>query len=169
MRAPDELRLEPATPGDAPAIVTLRNAATAQLTATYGDGQWSRVVSEKGVLYAMRIATVFVARVGADVVATVRLGMRKPWAIDVSYFSTCARPLYLTDMAVSPGRQRSGIGRACMNEVRRIAREWPADAIRLDAYDADAGAGEFYRKCGMREVGRTSYRGTPLVYFEALL
>ncbi len=38
--------------------------------------------------------------------------------------------------------------------------------IRLDAYDAPAGAGEFYRKFGFSEMGRTSYRGTPLVYFE---
>jgi hypothetical protein len=27
----------------------------------------------------------------------------------------------------------------------------------------------FYAKCGYREVGRVTYRGTPLVYFERLL
>jgi len=48
-------------------------------------------------------------------------------------------------------------------------REWPGDAIRLDAYDADAGAGGFYSNCGFREVGRVNYRGTPLVYYELLL
>ncbi len=56
-----------------------------------------------------------------------------------------------------------------MEEVTRIARAWPADAIRLDAYDADAGAGIFYAKCGCTEVGRVSYRGTPLIYYELLL
>ena len=45
-------------------------------------------------------------------------------------------------------------------------QKWPGDAIRLDAYDSQAGAGEFYRKCGFREAGRASYRGTPLIYFE---
>jgi len=39
----------------------------------------------------------------------------------------------------------------------------------LDAYDAQAGAGEFYRKCGFEEVGRVIYRGTPLIYFQLLL
>ena len=44
-----------------------------------------------------------------------------------------------------------------------------ADAIRLDAYDAEAGAGEFYVKCGFREVGRVAYRGVPLTYYERLI
>ena len=72
-------------------------------------------------------------------------------------------------MAVTPNEQRKGIGRLCIEEVRRIAGQWPVDAIRLDAYDAAAGVGEFYRKCGFREVGRAVYKGTPLIYFEMLL
>jgi hypothetical protein len=50
-----------------------------------------------------------------------------------------------------------------------VARAWPSQAIRLDAYDADAGAGGFYAKCGFREVGRVTYRTVPLIYFELLL
>ena len=45
----------------------------------------------------------------------------------------------------------------------------PADAIFLDAYDAEAGAGEFYAKCGFVEVAHVSYRGVPLVYYQMLL
>ncbi len=72
-------------------------------------------------------------------------------------------------MAVDPARQQKGSGWLCLEEVKRIVKEWPGDVIRLDAYDAAAGAGEFYRKCGFREVGRASYRQTPLIYFEMLL
>ena len=72
-------------------------------------------------------------------------------------------------MAVDPGMQGKGIGRACLEEVRQICKKWPADAIRLDAYDAAAGAGEFYRKCGMREVGRAMYKTAPLIYFELMI
>ena len=75
----------------------------------------------------------------------------------------------LMAMAVSPDDQRKGIGRLCIDETRRIAGEWPSDAIRLDAYDAAAGAGEFYRKCGFKEVGRATYRNVPLIYFEILV
>ena len=117
----------------------------------------------------MRISRVFVARDGNSVIATLRLATKKPWAIDKSYFQECKKPLYLTDMAVAPDVQRQGIGRLCVEEMKRIAREWPADAIRLDAYDAEAGAGGFYSKCGFQEVGRVTYRKTPLIYFERLL
>ena len=108
-------------------------------------------------------------RRGDEIVATLRLATKKPWAIDTSYFTDCKRPLYLTDMTVAPSLQRRGVGRLCVDAARELARTWPGDAIRLDAYDAAAGAGPFYQKCGFREVGRVTYRGTPLVYFEMLI
>jgi GNAT superfamily N-acetyltransferase len=74
--------------------------------------------------------------------------------------------LYLTDMAVQPMRQRCGIGRALLNQAVQFARDFPAQALWLDAYDASAGAGGFYAACDFRECGRRAYRGTPLVYFE---
>jgi GNAT superfamily N-acetyltransferase len=116
----------------------------------------------------MRTSRVFVARQGPEIIATLRLTTRKPWAIDTSYFAPSRKPLYLLAMAVTPAKQRRGIGRRCLEEARRIALAWPADAIRLDAYDAEAGAGRFYARCGCTEVGRTSYRNTPLIYFEML-
>jgi len=71
--------------------------------------------------------------------------------------------------AVDPSRQRRGIGRRLVAEAIAMAREWPADAIRLDAYDAPAGAGPFYAKCGFREVARVIYRTVPLVYYERVI
>jgi GNAT superfamily N-acetyltransferase len=163
------LHLAPATPADVPAITALRAAVAADLTSRYGKGHWSAAGTEKGVLFDLRTPGLYVARDGEGIFATLRLATRKPWAIDRSYFSPCRRPLYLASMAVAPARQRQGIGRLSMVEAERIAREWPAEAIFLDAYDAAAGAGEFYRKCGFREVARVSYRSTPLVYLERLL
>jgi GNAT superfamily N-acetyltransferase len=159
-------RLVAATSNDAVEIAALRNAAAEALTRRYGKGHWSSTASEKGVRYDLRTSTVWVVRSRGRIIATLRLATRKPWAIDTSYFTPCIRPLYLTSMAVAPGRQGAGVGRRCLEQALGIARDWPADVIRLDAYDAEAGAGEFYRKCGFREVGRTSYKGNPLVYFE---
>ena len=104
-----------------------------------------------------------------EIIGTLRLATKKPWAIDLSYFKSVSRPLYLHDMAVSPDRQRRGIGRLLVEEAKAVARAWPSEAIRLDAYDSDAGAGAFYAKCGFSEVGRKTYRGVPLVYFELML
>jgi GNAT superfamily N-acetyltransferase len=117
----------------------------------------------------MKRAQVFVARRGTDIAATFTLATKKPWAIDRSCFSQVTRPLYLLSMAVAPELQGQGLGRRCLDEARAIAKAWPADAIFLDAYDTAAGAGEFYGKCGFREVGRVTYKGTPLIYYEWLV
>jgi GNAT superfamily N-acetyltransferase len=72
-------------------------------------------------------------------------------------------------MAVHPDLQGRGVGRLLLKEAENVARAWPADAIRLDAFDAEAGAGAFYAKCGFREVARVTYKRNPLVYFEMVL
>jgi len=168
-RDPLRVALVPATPDDAPAIAALRAAVARDLTARFGKGHWSSEGSEKGVLRGMRTSRVFVAHGAQGVIAVLSLATKKPWAIDSAYFTACRRALYLTDMAVDPALQRQGIGRLCLQEAGRVAREWPADAIRLDAYDAAVGAGGFYGRCGFREVGRVVYRKVPLVYFEWLV
>ena len=160
------LTLDTATPKDAAGLAALHAAVAERLTLDFGPGHWSSAPSERGVLSGMKRSTVYVARRRNRLVATVALSTRKPWAIDKSYFSPAARPLYLTSMAIDPKLQRQGIGRRCMAEARRAAKRWPADAIRLDAYDSPAGAGGFYAKCGFQEVGRVRYRGNPLVYYE---
>jgi GNAT superfamily N-acetyltransferase len=94
---------------------------------------------------------------------------KKPWAIDLCYFTPVAKAVYLHDVNVEPRLQRSGLGRQLVERAKAVAREWPVEAIRLDAYDGPAGGGPFYAKCGFTEVGRTVYRGAPLVYFELVL
>ena len=158
--------LEVATLRDATALASLHRATAAALTERHGEGPWSRQASEQGVRFSMTQAVVYVARDERATVATLTLSRRKPWAIDVSYFAPARMPLYLTAMAVDPGLQRTGLGRRCMDELPVLVRDWQADAVRLDAYDAAAGAGGFYAECGMREVGRVVYRRAPLVYFE---
>jgi GNAT superfamily N-acetyltransferase len=158
-----------AGPSDAAALAELRSAAARALTAIHGEGRWSIETSEPGALGDLRNAQVWIARLHGTIVGTFRLSARKPWAIDASHFTDARRPIYLTNMAVHPDRQRHGIGRLCLEHAIARARLWPADSIRLDAYDAEAGAGGFYVRCGFREVGRTVYRGTPLIYLELML
>jgi GNAT superfamily N-acetyltransferase len=154
---------------DATAIAALRNAVADHLTREHGRGHWSLQTTEKGVRRGIATSRVLVARSAAGIIGTLRLVTKKPWAIDPSYFVSVRRPIYLLDMAVAPDQQRQGIGRRLCAAAAEAVRNWPGDAIRLDAYDAPAGAGEFYAKCGFREVGRAAYRGVPLVYFEKVL
>lgn len=164
-----KVRLTPAGTTDAKEIAALRAEVAERLTGDFGKGPWSSPASEKGVLYAMRVSNAFVVRRRKKIVGVLELGVKKPWAIDKSYFSRSNRVLYLTGMAVAPEWQRRGLGRAMLENARQIARNWPAQAIRLDAYDAAAGAGEFYARCGFREMGRGTFRKVPLIYYELLL
>lgn len=154
---------------DAPAIAALQNAAAGALTARFGAGPWSALVTERAAVLAQRHARVRVGRNAKRIVTVVRLATKKPWAIDVSHFTPVKRPLYLTGLAVAVTHQGHGLGTAALQDARAVAAAWPADAIRLDAYDHEAGAGPFYTKCGFRERGRVVYKGDPLVYYELLL
>ena len=167
MRA--DLSLAVATEADAAAIAELRAAVAHALTRLHGKGHWSSSGTEKGALRAIKTSRVILARTGAEIVGTLSLGTRKPWAIALAYFTPVRLPLYLHDMAVAPVAQGHGIGRGLLVEAERVARAWPADAIRLDAYDGAVGAGAFYARYGFREMGRAAYKGTPLIYFELLL
>jgi GNAT superfamily N-acetyltransferase len=156
-----------AAEADATEIAALRTRASNHLAERYGLRP--SCVTEKTVLRGLTTSRVLVARERGVIIATLRLATKKPWAIDLSYFTAVPRALYLHDMAVEPSRQGKGLGRALVENAKEDARAWPSQAIRLDAYDAPHGAGGFYAKCGFLERGRVAYRKTPLVYFELVL
>jgi len=164
-----KLRFSTAVPADAPELVALHAAVAEDLVRRFGHGFWSGSSSEKGMLFRMRHSRVLMARRGKTIVGTLHLQTKKPWAIDVSYFTPAKTALYLTGMAVLPAWQRKCIGSKLLGEAIEQARNWPAHAIRLDAFDAEAGAGGFYLKCGFREVAHVVYKNDPLIYFELLL
>lgn len=167
-----ELSFSLATEPDAAELAALHTAAAEDLTLRIGLGFWSSSRTEKSVLLDLsrpQFSRVLTARNGGKIAGTLRLATKKPWAIDTTYFTPVVRPLYLTGMAVHPAFQRRGVGRQLMKEAEALAKNWPGDAIRLDAFDAAAGAADFYLKCGMREVAHVIYKSDPLVYFERVL
>jgi len=163
------LSITSATFDDAGTIAALQTRVAEDLTRRHGVGHWSAPVTEQNVARGIASSTVLIGRDEGVIVGTLRLVTKKPWAIDPAYFAAVRRPLYLLSMAVEPARQRTGIGTRLLAEARVVGAQWPADAIRLDAYDSAAGAGSFYAKCGYREAGRLTYRSVPLRYFELLL
>jgi GNAT superfamily N-acetyltransferase len=163
------MRFRDATMKDVPVMAAMQNAAAGALTARFGAGHWSSLTTERSSELSLRHGRVRLGMIEKRIVTLLRLATKKPWAIDVSYFTPVKRPLYLTGMAVSVEHQGKGLGRSAIDDARQVARAWPADAIRLDAYNAEAGAGAFYTRCGFSERGRVVYKGDPLVYLELLL
>lgn len=159
--------LDIAADDDIPDVVSIKNEAAQKLTDEFGKGHWSYQCTEKGVRGGVNEnSKLFVAKIDGTVVGTARLTTKKPWAIDPAYFSKVDRAIYLVDMAVHPDHQRKGIGKKILEKIVQFAEDWPAQSIRLDAYNAKAGAGDFYKKCGYTEKGRVIYRGTRLIYYE---
>ena len=154
---------------DVPVIAALHNAAAGALSARFGEGPWSGLSTERSAQLSLQHARVRIGRKGKKIHAVLRLAPKKPWAIDVAYFTPVKRPLYLTGMAVSVAHQGHGLGRLALEDAVKVASTWPADAIRLDAWDAVAGAGGFYAKCGFVDRGHVVYKGTPFLYFERLV
>jgi GNAT superfamily N-acetyltransferase len=162
------VRITRATPPDAAAIAQVRIAAADQLTREFGEGHWSSHTNIAAVARDIASSIVLAARDGDTIAGTLTLQTKRPWSIDASCFTPCRKALYLVNMAVTPDRQRAGTGRALLAAALTVAREYPADTIRLDAYDGSAGSGEFYRRCGYTAAGGKSYRGVPLLYFELM-
>jgi len=163
------LRFRDAVQDDAEAITALHAAAAADLTRRWGHGHWSHAAVVRRVEGPSPHVRLRIGSQSGRIVSVLRLQTKKPWAIDVRYFTPVRRPLYLTGMVVAVARQGRGLGRAALQDAQRIATAWPADAIRLDAYDAAAGAGSFYAKVGYEERGRVAYKGDPLIYYELVL
>ncbi len=158
-----------ATEEDVPALLTLRLAVDADQARRFGSERWTTTINEKSVARGLQSSRVLVARQRGRIVGALRMATKKPWAIDLTYFTPVAAAVYLHDVNVDPKLQRSGVGRQIIEWAKTVARDWPVDAIRLDAYQGASGGGPFYQKCGFIEVGRAVYRGVPLVYFEFLV
>ena len=158
-----------AEPADAAPLAALHNAVAEEMTRRHGKGPWTLAATERGVLFGMRNSRVLLARRGENIVGALNLQAKKPWAIDISYFTPVKKAIYLTNMAVVPKLQRKGIGTMLLHEAADWVKAWPAFAIRLDAFDHEAGAGMFYAKSGFSERGRAVYRKAHLVYFELIV
>jgi len=80
----DDVSVSFANPADAPSIAALRTSVAQKLTRDHGRGHWSSCATERGVQRALKTSRVLVARRGPDLIGTVRLEAKKPWAIDVT-------------------------------------------------------------------------------------
>src|ERR1700759_4732000 len=94
-----------ASESDAEEIAFLRNSVAADLAARSGSGAGSRTTA-KGGLYHLRLGQILVARHKGRIVGSLLLVKKKPWAIDVNYFTPVPSQIYLVSMNVDPALQR---------------------------------------------------------------
>jgi GNAT superfamily N-acetyltransferase len=158
-----------ATEADIQSLLDLQLAVDADQQRRFGTDRWSTTITDRSIARGLKSSRVLIAKQQERIVGGLRMATKKPWAIDLKYFTPVVKAVYLHDVNVDPRLQRTGIGRQLIERAKIVAREWPVDAIRLDAFDGRSGGGPFYAKCGFTEVGRTVYRRVPLIYFECVL
>jgi GNAT superfamily N-acetyltransferase len=158
-----------ASASDAEEIAELRNKVAADVARKSGSRDSGHRTTAKGVLNDLRLGQILIARYQGRVVASLVLVKKKPWAIDVSYFTQVKSQFYLLSMNVDPALQRKGIGSQLLEFAKETAKLRRVNAIRLDAFEDSPWAVAFYAACGFAERGRTIFRIARLVYFECLL
>jgi len=167
------LTFSAATPADAEELAAIRNAVAADQLQRFGLKSFN--TTSRGILCDLRWGQILIARrknpkaKGDQIVSSLLLVRKKPWAIDVSYFTPVEHPLYVRAMNTLPSLQRRGAGRRLLKFALTFVKPGGCDALRLDAFDAPHGAGDFYLKCGWAPRGRALFRNIPHLYFEHLL
>lgn len=153
---------------DARALADLRTRVAREMTREFGVGHWSPCPCKAEVVRQLRASKVLKASRDSEIIGTVRLARALPGLIDSESFTKVDTALYVLGLAVSPDVRREGVGRDLIEAAKESARDWPADALWLDAYDHVAGAGAFYQACGFRAVGPSSKGEIPLIFYEWL-
>jgi GNAT superfamily N-acetyltransferase len=101
---------------------------------------WSSVFQE----VAQRTCVLFVARNAGHIIGSVQLALAtKPNALHRAE---------VQKLFVLQSERRQGTGRALMQAVEQVAREWGRTLLVLDTRQGDT-AEQLYRKLGYREVG----------------
>jgi len=112
------LRFRDATTKDVAAIAGLLNATAGALTARFGEGRWSSMTSERSVELSLRHARLRVGVEKKRLLTTLRLAPKKPWAIDIAYFTPARRPLYLN---LADAHEKAGDLESAALAVKRAA------------------------------------------------
>jgi predicted N-acetyltransferase YhbS len=111
-----------ATEADIPAILKLRLAVDGDQAMRFGDDRWATSTTEKSVARNLKSSRVIVASQRSRIVGAARMETKKPWAIDLKYFTPVGKAVYLGDVNVDPELQRTGIGLELMDQVKEKAR-----------------------------------------------
>lgn len=122
-----------------------------------------------------RAKEVFAVEDDGELVATFTIGFEAPEPYPPSSWADKAhRAIYLNKLAVTPGLQRRGLGRWCMEEIERLAAARGCQAVRFDALTRNVSLLGFYdhlgyRRCGDMFVLDEIGRGWDILLYEKVL
>jgi GNAT superfamily N-acetyltransferase len=154
-------RLAPDEVGAAHAIVAACGRALAEL----GHRNWDPPIALERMRADAVDGEVWIVEEEAPVATfTLATAPTKPWPREI--FDPSVRALYVHRLAVIPSRWRGGLGRACMDEIERLARARGIAVVRLDLYRGNPLVRRFYERLGYVCRGDWDGGDVPLTCFE---
>lgn len=113
---------------------------------------------------------VYAVQDGEEAVATFTFGLSGWLPQSLPFWADSGhQAAYLSRLAVLPIRQGQGIGRWCLAEAERLAREQSCQSVRLDALHQFAPPIALYRRFGYEERGVIAWTNWYGVLRELLL
>jgi hypothetical protein len=113
-----------ATESDIPALLKLRLAVDADQARRFGKDRSSTTINEKSVARGLKSSRVLLARRHGRIIGPLRMATKKPWAIDLRYFSRtkgCVSPRRRCGSAAAAIRYRASAYRARESCCPRVA------------------------------------------------
>jgi ribosomal-protein-alanine acetyltransferase len=132
-----EIRLEPARPADAAPIARM-----------------SRRLIERGLAWRWTRPAVAARISDSETAAVVARTDWRMLGFAIMSFHFSHRESHLLLMAVDPGRQRNGVGKALWSWLETLARRGGVERVQLEVRADNSCARAFYRSLGFREAAR---------------
>ncbi len=159
----------------AKAIESMRNAASADLTAKLGPGHWGGLARIQSIRERIRAAdpgalrrmTLFVATHNGGALGSIAVSTWPPGFWKRQYWrDPKATGLGVFGLTVFPEHQGKGLGKLLMEGAEQEARSHGIPYVRLDAYSVNPFSNGFYQAIGYEECGDIEVHGCALVQYE---
>jgi len=138
---------------ETPAVLGILDAASAWLRSR-GVEQWPERAAAPPVEAAIARGEVWLARIGGEVAATLRLDWADPLWADLD-----AQAGYLHQFAVR--RRAAGLGAPLVEWAADVARRAGREALRLDCVSWNEPLRRYYEALGFAHRGDVEVRGAP--------
>lgn len=169
------LELRRATVGDAPRLQAIVAAAGLAM-AEQGFSNWLTPDATERLVEDIATREVYLAvplessNWGQSPIATFTIGdrARRPY-VPEPWVDPATSALYLNRLAVDPGLQGNGIGRWCLEQIERLARERGARAVRCDVLTANTRLRGLYERAGYEPRGERGHAGWIFTCYERVI
>jgi GNAT superfamily N-acetyltransferase len=147
------LRYRRATPDEVDALHAIVAACGEHLLAAHGLAHWVPAWPLERMRAEAAEREVWSVWDGERLVGTFTVGLTPIAAYRPEIWRDADPALYLNRLAVPPSLQGAGVGRECMAEIERLARERGCRTVRFDAVTAMTAVCDFYRRLGYADRG----------------